>query len=318
MLSQSTILTLHRVGRRNKSGLPANQNMMIEPDELTDFIESSRKRGWAFISLDELLSEFSLNKVPRKVLILTFDDGYLDNYTEAYPLLKSYNAPFCVYVTSGFIGNKIVPWWYKLEAVIECADGDLCFEERIITLRGTKEKSSVFMEIRKKIMFDVVSSGKMLSWLEGSYKPAQGVDNKLFMDWKETETLSKDDLVTLGAHTHLHPVLATLDFDKSREEILASKELLERKLVKAIKHFAFPFGGRNEISAREINFVKDIGFKTAVTTWHGPLNHNNISRRFELPRVFFMPGFSLEKTQVGFVKSAVKNYVRRVVNYNVK
>ena len=62
-------------------------------------------------SLDELSS--ILNS--HRWVCLTFDDGYQDNYTLAYPMLKRLNVPFTVYVTTGFIDNKLPMWWYKGE-----------------------------------------------------------------------------------------------------------------------------------------------------------------------------------------------------------
>ena len=51
--------------------------------------------------------------ITKRFICVTFDDGYRDNYTLAYPLLKRLGVPFTVYVTSGFIDNRLPMWWYS-------------------------------------------------------------------------------------------------------------------------------------------------------------------------------------------------------------
>lgn len=110
------ILMLHRVVEQ-RSDNPSQRGLEITPDFLEQTIMDYRQKGYTFIKIDELPIfnfQFPIFNSSRSVC-LTFDDGYQDNYDIAYPLLKRLEVPFAVYVTTGFIDNRLPMWWYPGE-----------------------------------------------------------------------------------------------------------------------------------------------------------------------------------------------------------
>ncbi len=110
------ILMLHRVVE-HRSDDPAQRELEVTPDFLEQTILDYRQKGYTFIKIDELPIfnfQFSIFNSSRFVC-LTFDDGYQDNHDIAYPLLKRLEVPFAVYVTTGFIDNRLPMWWYPGE-----------------------------------------------------------------------------------------------------------------------------------------------------------------------------------------------------------
>ena len=110
------ILMLHRVVE-HRSDDPAQRELEVTPDFLEQTILDYRQTGYIFIKIDELPIfnfQFSIFNSSRFVCI-TFDDGYQDNHDIAYPLLKRLEVPFAVYVTTGFIDNRLPMWWYAGE-----------------------------------------------------------------------------------------------------------------------------------------------------------------------------------------------------------
>lgn len=101
------IWMLHRVVEQ-RSAKPEQRNLEVTPEWLERKINDYQANGWDFVPID------NLPKSGRWVSI-TFDDGYSDNYTLAYPLLKRLNVPFTVYVATGFIDNRLPMWWYPEE-----------------------------------------------------------------------------------------------------------------------------------------------------------------------------------------------------------
>lgn len=95
---------LHRVVEQ-RSVKPEQRDLEVTPAWLEQKINDYRVKGWKFVSID------NLPKKGRWVCI-TFDDGYRDNYTLAYPLLKQLDVPFAVYVSTGFLDNHNEMWWY--------------------------------------------------------------------------------------------------------------------------------------------------------------------------------------------------------------
>lgn len=111
------IWMLHRVVEQ-RSEKPEQRDLEVTPDWLEKKILEYRGKGYRIVSIDEaaeILERIQLSTVNCKLstfITLTFDDGYRDNYTLAYPMLKRLNVPFTVYVTTGFIDNQQEMWWY--------------------------------------------------------------------------------------------------------------------------------------------------------------------------------------------------------------
>lgn len=110
------ILMLHRVVEQ-RSDNPSQRGLEVTHDFLEQTIMDYRQKGYTFIKIDELpISNFQFPLFNSSLFVcLTFDDGYQDNYDIAYPLLKRLEVPFTVYVTTGFIDNRLPMWWYPGE-----------------------------------------------------------------------------------------------------------------------------------------------------------------------------------------------------------
>ena len=104
---------LHRVVEQRNEG--ENRELEITPEFLKRTIETYRKQGYRFVSIDEACEIIGRGRTDQPFVCLTFDDGYQDNYDIAYPILKQTNVPFAIYVTTGFIDNRHPMWWYTNE-----------------------------------------------------------------------------------------------------------------------------------------------------------------------------------------------------------
>ena len=308
----SAILMLHRVGIRDPGRIPANQNMVITPAELDTFLADCKKSGWSFISLDELATSIKKGSSLNKILILTFDDGYLDNLLEAAPVLVSHEVPFAVYVSTGFIESEDIPWWYALEGILAS-----CRELRLpdgleVYVENRREKQAVFLSIRQKIMASGNVAKVYKDWIDlNGVKPL--IEKKrLFMNWGEVEQLANFPNATIGAHTHSHPVLSRLSDGDAFEEIRRSKEILEERIGGHVRHFAYPFGGATEASEREFRQVEELGFETAVTTRMGAIDPMQINQ-YALPRCFYGPGLTLDFLQNQLFVHMMKSRVKRLL-----
>ena len=110
------IWMLHRIVV-HRSNIPEQQELEVTLDWLEQKIIEYKANGYSFISIDNLTTLNTQHSTlsTKKWVCLTFDDGYRDNYTLAYPMLKRLGVPFTVYVTTGFIDNLSPMWWYPGE-----------------------------------------------------------------------------------------------------------------------------------------------------------------------------------------------------------
>lgn len=107
------IFMLHRLVEQRSEG--KNHELEITPEFLRRTIETYHQQGHRFVSIDEACDIISKGHTKHPFVCLTFDDGYQDNYNIAYPILKQYEVPFAIYVTTGFIDNRLPMWWYSKE-----------------------------------------------------------------------------------------------------------------------------------------------------------------------------------------------------------
>ncbi len=285
------ILTLHHVRPPRPGRFQPNRLLEITPRFLTRVVTDLRRSGLDLISLDEMHRRLVERDFSRRFVCLTFDDGYRDTLQVAYPVLKKEGAPFAVYVASSFPDRLGELWWLALEAVIArnsriglAIDG----RNRTFDCGSVAEKRALYDELywwlrarpTETEMRDVVRN------LAACY----GVDiasfcKELCMSWEELAELAADPLVTIGAHTVNHPMLAKLPEKTMRSEIDLSRSVIEAALAKRPEHLSFPIGDRTSAGPREFAIAAELGFKTAVTTRPGVLFPEHRERLTALPRI---------------------------------
>tara|TARA_B100000795_G_scaffold178503_1_gene134994 strand:+ start:31125 stop:32114 length:990 start_codon:yes stop_codon:yes gene_type:complete len=298
----ATIFTLHRVYPTEKGKLSVNEDMKISPEFLENFIIDLQFKGYNFITLDRLHEILQNQEKVNKQVLLTFDDGYKDNYDLAYPILKKYNIPFAVFLTTSFPEKEAVLWWYIIEDLIMNNEAILLSDDTKYNCKTYKQKVDTFMSIRKKIM--LISPDSFLKDLESLLSDYK-IDwiskcNELVMTWSQIQELSKDRLVTIASHTRNHYPLNRLNESMVLSEIKDANTLIESKIGEPVNHFAYPFGTRLEINQREIEIVKSINFKTAVTTRNGNIHLQHINYLESLPRIMLTEKFKI--IDIGSVK----------------
>jgi peptidoglycan/xylan/chitin deacetylase (PgdA/CDA1 family) len=107
----------------------------------------------------------------------------------------------------------------------------------------------------------------------------------LCMTWDEIRDLAADPLVTIGAHTVNHVMLAKASAGVARAELADGRRAIERELGRPVDHLAYPYGNRDVAAEREFRIAYDLGFKTAVTTRPGVLFPEHRRHLMALPRL---------------------------------
>ena len=286
------ILMFHRIlPQSNRCRIHNHRSIEITPEHFEKTIIYFKKRDYKFISLDTLYTYFINGTFSKKVLAITFDDGYIDNFTIAYPILKKYQIPFTIYVTTGIPNNTAILWWYLLEELIRDNEKiNFIWKKQSYNFHCSSipQKEKVYSSIQSFLHknFCTESFDKLLFAL--FKKPTNELQLYTVqngMTWEHLIELSKDPLVTIGAHTVNHFPLTKLNSEDSRREIKKSKTELEHKLGQPIDHFAYPFGKLIHANDRDYEIVKNLGFKTATTTEIGNLYYKSRTLLNYLPRI---------------------------------
>ena len=124
-----------------------------------------------------------------------------------------------------------------------------------------------------------------------------------------------DPLVTIGAHTVNHVILAKTSDAAARSELKMGRAVLETALGKAPDHFAYPFGDPSTAGPRQFEAAREAGYKTAVTTRPGVLFEDHANHLLALPRLSINGDFQRERylqVLLSGAGTAVWNGFRRV------
>jgi peptidoglycan/xylan/chitin deacetylase (PgdA/CDA1 family) len=270
------IVTFHRVGGAGcadtGSSLP---NLFISEGSFEEVIRFLRRRFNPISFPDLLHAVENQQKIPRHSVVITFDDGYEDNYTHAFPVLKKFRVSATFFLTSSFIDSKKIFWWdamfhalrqmkpaerYNGEAISGFISGlwDAREEEIAQALRQMENSAGVNTE-------ECLARNRMLSWHQVREM--------------------KDSGMTFGSHSRTHVNLNRVAKPRLMEELLASKREIERNLGEEVLFFAYPGGSFSE---RTNDAVVECGYRCACSTESG-VNHID-SNLFGLKRINLWQG----------------------------
>ncbi len=290
------ILMFHHVRRPEPGCFRPNPHLDVTPDFLAAVLRRLRQRDIDIVDLDEAMRRLGGASPGRRFVVLTFDDGYRNNLTEAYPVLKAAGAPFTVYVATGLVDRIALPWWDVVGAVVagnQRITGRIGAVDLDLSARSMGEKAAALEAIIRAL---ALASEDEQRRAVARLSAAHGVDamalsDRLMMNWDEVRRLAADPLVTIGAHTVGHYALARLDAARARREMDESRaRLLAMASVRA-RHFAYPYGSAVTAGEREFALAGALGFETAVTTRRGVLHGGEGATPFALPRISVNGGY---------------------------
>lgn len=281
------VLMLHRVAEYDQSRLKSNEDLKVSPSFLQKTINKYRKAGFIFISLDELYDIITgKSNIDKPFVAFTLDDGYLDNFTTAYPIFKRNNIPFCIFVATDFPEKKAILWWYSIEDLILSHNNILLSDGSTYNCITYQQKWDTFRQIREKILkLDQRNLQESLNSLFSNYQIDWLLPIKtMAMTWEHVAQLGKEPLCTIGGHTMSHPSFTPLTLNEIKQEINGGIEKLKTVIEYDIRHFAYPYGSIKEDGEREYKFLKLFNFKTSFVSYGGIISHMAKNNLTNLPR----------------------------------
>lgn len=287
------ILMFHRVvPDTNTKRIHNHLSLEITPEHFEQTINFFIKEKYTFISLDQLYDGYKRGVLPKKkFVVITFDDGYKDNLEIAYPILKKYDIPFTVYITTAIPNKNAILWWYILEDMIRDLDTiNFSWNGEKYTYNGrTPSEKEIAFELIQNFVHKNFAIDTYSELLKAIFKDFQTDLTKyssiLGMNWDEIRELNSDPLACIGAHTVNHYPLSRIPYEDLVSEIKNSKVDLEKQLGQPVEHFAYPYGKIGSASSREFECAKNLGFKTATTTNIGNIFKEHGNQLESLPRI---------------------------------
>ena len=247
------------------------------------------KTHFDIISL-KTLSEMLLDntKPSSKLMCLTFDDGYIDNFSNALPVLRANDVTATFFIATGLVGSGHVPWWDKVAYLIKY------HQPKSLRLAAWRD-DVIFENCQERFIRNVLHAikscklpaQKQINQLEQALLHQNGYPAAEFMDWHHLKTLLEAGM-ELGAHSHNHDILTKLSENELLYELSHSKSLLESNLGCDITAFSYPVGSKSTYDQRVIEGLKDTGYKLAFNFQPG-INTSPSTNPYDLHRFPIAP-----------------------------
>lgn len=258
--------------------------------------------------------------LPRRAAMVTFDDGFLDNYEVAFPILKRLGVPGVFFLATGYIGGRRTFWFDQLvHLLLRTAAPSIRIDALDITLAipsGVDGRRVATMQMLKRLK--TASETDRLRALEQLEAAADiPPDTKTGalsapMTWAHVREMSRSGM-EFGSHTVTHPILARMDREHMRMELEVSKADIERETGAPVQAMAYPVGGTNAVNSQVLEAAAQAGYRIAFTYQPGanrlastaplllkrlPVERYTSRRMFEAvlqcPEVFADRGLTLE------------------------
>ncbi len=221
------------------------------------------------------------SNVREPSLIITFDDGYADNYYNALPILEKYEVPATVFVSTGNLDTDKEFWWDELERIVFFRDiscKEIVFNDKKVPLTTHDECVRACRLIRLKLKSMLpLERAKCLNELKKALRSSNCNRRcNRTLSFEELRKLSESPYITIGGHTVTHSMLSAQPPDMQMEEIAQSKAKIENIINKSITTFSYPFGGGGDFDKSSLEKVKLAGYEKAATTIGGTVSrHSN-------------------------------------------
>lgn len=269
------ILTYHRVLNPETLRYPLQPGMYITPKTF-DMQLRYLKEEANVVSLDSLASSIARGeKLPSKTIALTFDDGWVDTYTNAFPIIKEYDLPVTVLLPTAYIGTSNHFWTDTLQHSLYALHAEPQYRQTVISrLRDCENLSKLLAQDLSDLLLlepDESFIDKLDSVIEAvkqrPYKERSCVLNivntlakeftthksdRAFMNWDEVQEMAASG-ITFGSHSHQHFHFSELSEAQINDELGNSYQAFRSKDITPTPIFCYPGGSYTETSQKVLS-----------------------------------------------------------------
>jgi peptidoglycan/xylan/chitin deacetylase (PgdA/CDA1 family) len=292
------ILAYHRVLDDDHSTFPFDEAVISTTTRTFRRQMEFVRRNFNVISFRQLADlEDEKRQWPERALIITFDDGYRDNYTNAFPILKEMGFSATIFLAVGHISQAKLFWWdfiaYCFKQTPLSSVTLPLFNSEPLSLadaRARRKATDCVLDWIKEVPEEVKS--KFVATLAENLEVRlpENLATGVHLTWDEVREMVAGGL-EFGSHTMTHPILSNVQPAQLAEEISESKKIMERELEREAIAFSYPVGGRTSFNEVVKDVVKKCGFRYAVSYREGVAKKT--SDPYSLPRIHIETSHSL-------------------------
>ena len=285
------IFSGHRVADDDEGDLPG-----LRPSWLAEHLDYL-SRHYHFLPLSKLIDYYERHQlIPPNSVVMTFDDGFRDNFTNLYPILQRYHVPATVFLVTGCVSSGDLPWPQKVGYLFQKTKVDrLCHittKKIPVTLKSPRDRNTASTTVWK-VVERMPRIERERSIAELSELLQVEIPRDRMLTWDQVKTMQNGG-IEFGAHTFSHPWMPLLSPEEARWEMEASLHDIQHHCGITRPPFVFP---ANKFTPDRVKMAISIGFRSVVQTRYSMrVNQIGVNDQFSLSRVGLsnVPGVILE------------------------
>ena len=223
-----------------------------------------------------------------RFVMITFDDGYLDNYEAAYPILRAFGATGVFFLTSGFLDEGRIAWWDEISWMVrsshlkQLSSNPWTISE--LTLPDADRQPVLDRLLRTYKSLPGRKTGEFLEFLADALGTGRHPgDRSVWMDWSQVREMHAHGM-QFGGHTVTHPVLSNLSRAEQEYEVRECRERIKAELGRPIPTFSYPVGQQDSFNATTQSCLREAGYEWAFS-YYGGFNRRGQVNPFDVRRV---------------------------------
>lgn len=227
------------------------------------------KRYYHPMTFEAVVECFEQNrKLPRNAIVITFDDGFADNYHNAFEILRNNEVPATFFISTDYLDSGEEFWFNRVSRIIMSNPG------RDFYLDGKRLRVDTNSIDRRYLVGQVLLKCKQVSDSRRREIVDQlatdlgdnGACDSLSrpMSWSEVREMSAQGM-EFGSHSRSHPVLARVNRNELKNEIEESKRIIENQIRKPVLVFSYPDGGEDAVNEAVLDAVRNAGYQLATS-----------------------------------------------------
>jgi peptidoglycan/xylan/chitin deacetylase (PgdA/CDA1 family) len=293
------VLTYHGIRPREYRSVDASFDGNLITDENFRKQLQLLKARYYVISPEDVLAWCETRaEFPPRAILLTCDDGLLNNLTDMLPMLQEEELRCLFFVTGASARQEKSTLWYEELFLIlfHTPPGRFeisCDGVKIATDLGTQDQRRTFWwdTVKQLSKLEAESRKSFLRTARDKYPLNRSAEFAAgdsaarrfhLLNCEQLRQLASAGM-TIGAHTMSHPMLSQLPVESARAEIAESKVMLESLLGKPVWALAYPFGDAQSVTPQVVKLAEETGYAAAFLNYGGGLGTN--SSRYAIPRI---------------------------------
>ena len=285
-----TILAYHGVAPADAAERPfAEWNISATAEQFESQLRFVQAH-YRVITFADLAAEPEGAGEGREPLIITFDDGYRNNYSTAFPLLQKYALHATFFLATGHLESRRLFWFDRLSYLIGRTEVDRIQLETLDDAAWPLDSAEARARARLDLKYRLQQAPnrtrlEALDELQEKCGVAILPDagDRMLLTWDQVKEMHAAGM-EFGAHTVTHPVMSRLTEEELEEEVLGCREAIAEHVGERPRVFCYPTGGAGHFGEREQDALRAAGYEYATSYVHG-LSRLDSLERYALPRL---------------------------------